>query len=337
MRKVTFTFNRNILIVLAVLLVSAFAGASFGAVRLYQRVLSTERLQQELMEIQSRERLAQEEKAKTLLSAQEQELLRAKEDLQKTKSDAEKTSERIRTLSETVSAQSKASKETVISSSDLLPYMTGVVQIICSSPAGIMSGSGSLFTFKEVEQVVLTNYHVVENASKCAVIMTNTANVPTGMFSTKDSIYTFNGDTDEAVLSVGSPLSPTSVPIANYNYSLASLRKCPSLLPVGTPVIIIGYPAYAKRDSTIAVSTIGTVNAVYRATTNGIISGYDTSRRGDANYFVSAKIDAGNSGGMALAKDTAGLCVLGLPTWLTVGNYETQGLVQNITNVLPSK
>jgi hypothetical protein len=53
------------------------------------------------------------------------------------------------------------------------------------------------------------------------------------------------------------------------------------------------------------------------------------------NFFVSAKIDSGNSGGIALAKDGQGVCTLGLPTWLTVGNYETQGLIQNIMNLLP--
>jgi hypothetical protein len=107
-------------------------------------------------------------------------------------------------------------------------------------------------------------------------------------------------------------------------------------MPVGTPIVIIGFPAYAKRNTTLSIDTIGTVNVIYRTVTNGIISGYDTSQKGEANYFVSAKIDNGNSGGMSLAKDADGLCILGLPTWLTVGNYETQGLIQNILNLLPN-
>ena len=53
--------------------------------------------------------------------------------------------------------------------------------------------------------------------------------------------------------------------------------------------------------------------------------------------YVSAKIDSGNSGGIAFSKDSRGLCVLGIPTWLTVGNYETQGLIQNIHNAFYSK
>lgn len=339
MRKITLTFSWRIFVIFIILAVLFFVGISFGTYKLYQRVLSMEKLQQDIVRDQISERLAQEEKSKILLSAQEQELALAKEELEKTKSDAEKTSAKIKTLTETLDTQSKIAKEIIISSSDLSPYMTGVVQVICaspSSPSGLVSGSGSLFSFKELKQAILTNYHVVKDATRCAIIMTNAANVPTGMFSTQSSIYTFNNDTDEAVLSIGSPLSSSSVPIANYNYSLSNVRKCTSLLPVGTPVVIIGFPAYAKRDSTVVINTLGTTNAVYRTTTNGIISGYDTSGKGDANYFVSAKIDAGNSGGIALAKDSTGLCVLGLPTWLTVGNYETQGLVQNITNVLPS-
>ncbi|MBU6415530.1 hypothetical protein KGQ34_04820, partial [Patescibacteria group bacterium] len=77
-----------------------------------------------------------------------------------------------------------------------------------------------------------------------------------------------------------------------------------------------------------------------RISTNGIISGYDNSvilppqNLSNPNYYVSAKIDSGNSGGVAFSKDSNGLCVLGVPTWLSIGNYETQGIIQNIHNVL---
>jgi hypothetical protein len=72
-----------------------------------------------------------------------------------------------------------------------------------------------------------------------------------------------------------------------------------------------------------------------RITTNGIISGYAPKINSEyANYFVSAKIDSGNSGGIALSKDKNGLCVLGIPTWLNVGNYDTQGMIQNIHNIM---
>lgn len=76
-----------------------------------------------------------------------------------------------------------------------------------------------------------------------------------------------------------------------------------------------------------------------RQVTEGIISGYDTSVEQPIgnlpypNYYVSAKIDSGNSGGVALSKNSNGLCLLGVATWLSLGDFETQGVVQNIHNV----
>jgi S1-C subfamily serine protease len=334
--RITLSFTWHILLVLFFLLIALICGSLFGGYKLYEKVLATERAQKEILATQEAERIAKEVESSKLLQAQSQELIQTKEELQKTKTDAQKTTAQVATLTETLKEQSKAQKDTVISSGDLALYTTGVVQVICSTNQNIMSGSGSLFTFKEVAHAVLTNYHVVKDASRCVVIMTNASNSQTGVFALKPSVYSYNTGTDEAVLDIGSSLSSVSVPIDNYNYSLSQVKKCVSPVAVGTPVVIIGFPAYAKRDSTVTIDTIGTVNTIFRTATNGIISGYDTSTAGAANYFVSAKIDNGNSGGIALAKDSSGLCVLGLPTWLTVGNYETQGLVQNIVNVLPA-
>lgn len=334
-KPITLSIAWHVFIIGFLLLATLLAALSFGGYKLYQKVLATEKMQKELLEAQNADRLAKQEEAAKLILAQKEELTLTKAELEKTKTEAEKTSAQIKTLSQTVQIQSKAQKEIVISSADLASYVTGVVQVICSTPKGLTSGSGSLFSFKELKRAVLTNHHVVKDAEKCVIIMTDTANNPTGMFALKGSLYTFNESTDEAIIAIGEPLSKTSVPIENYNYSLSTLKKCPSPFPIGTPVVIIGYPAYAKRDGTVTIETIGTINSVYRTATNGIISGYDTSRAGNPDYFVSAKIDNGNSGGIALAKDATGLCTLGLPTWLTVGNYETQGLVQNITNLLP--
>jgi S1-C subfamily serine protease len=302
---------------------------------LYKKVAATEAAQKLLLANQTQAQTDEQERAQALILAQQQALEQTKSELTATKTSAAKTDAQIKSLSQTVKEQSSLPKDIIISSSDLSAYVTGVVQVICTIPSGISSGSGTLWTFKEVPYAVVTNYHVVKDASRCVISITNAANATTGIFSLKGEILTFNKNTDEAILTIGSSISNTSVPVQNYDYALATLRKCPSLMPVGTPAVVIGYPAYAKRDSTLTIETMGTVNVIYRTVTNGIISGYDTSQAGDANYFVSAKIDNGNSGGMALAKDKDGLCVLGLPTWLTVGNYETQGLVQNITNVLP--
>jgi hypothetical protein len=308
---------------------------SYAGYHLYKKVTATEIAQKALVETQNKERLTEEQKAANLITLQQQALTQAQAELAKTKTDAAKTSAQVKTLTKTLQDQSNAPKDIVITSSDLSPYVTGIVQVICKTGASASSGSGTLWNFKEGPHSIVTNYHVVKNSDNCAAIMTNSSNVPTGIFAIDGTIKSFNPSIDEAVLTIDSSVSSTSIPIANYNYSLGAVRKCPTLMPIGTPVVIMGFPAYAKRDSVLTVPTIGDINAIYRTATNGIVSGYDTSQGGDANYFVSAKIDNGNSGGMALAKDKDGLCLLGLPTWLTVGNYETQGLVQNIINVLP--
>lgn len=336
-QRVTLSFTWHILLAAFLVLFAMVGSLAYGGYRLYQKILSTETMQRQLVEEQNRVREIKEEAASKLIAAQAEELTQTKEELEKTKTAAAKTTAQIKTLTASLDAQAKASKDTVITSSDLSSYVTGVVQLLCVAPEGIVSGSGSLFKFKEVAHAVLTNYHVVKNADHCVVIMTNNSNAHTGIFALKPALYSYNTNTDEAILEIGDPLLSSSVPVDNYNYTFSDLKKCVSPVAVGTPVVIIGFPAYAKRDSTISVPTIGSVNAIYRTVTNGIISGYDTSTAGQPNYFVSAKIDNGNSGGMALAKDANGLCALGLPTWLSVGNYETQGLVQNIANVLPNQ
>lgn len=336
-RNITFTFTWHILIAGFLILLALLSVLLFGGYKLYQKVLATEAAQREIVAAQEQEQKLRDEEAKSLLLSQQMELTEAKMELEKTKSEAKQTEAKIQTLTRSIEDQSRVEQQIVISSQDLSLYVTGVVQVICSGTSGISSGSGSLFTFKELKQAVLTNRHVVDGASRCVVLMTDTANSTTGMFALDPTVYTYNESTDSAILGLGKSLLSTNVPVQNYNYSLATLKRCSSLIPVGTPVVIVGFPAYAKRDAIISVETIGKVNSVYRTATNGIISGYDTSVKGEANYFVSAKIDNGNSGGVALAKDKSGLCMLGLPTWLTVGNYETQGLVQNIFNLLPKE
>ena len=108
-------------------------------------------------------------------------------------------------------------------------------------------------------------------------------------------------------------------------------------MSVGSPVIVIGYPAFGKQQVQVEEynSSISS-----KQVTEGIISGHDTSIERPvgnlpySNYYVSAKIDSGNSGGVVLSKDNNGLCLLGVATWLSLGNFETQGVVQNMRNVM---
>jgi hypothetical protein len=343
--RITLSFTWHIIIASLIVIFIFFGVISFAGFKLYQKVIATEKAQKELTQKQTAERVLADAQARELIDKQQQALNQAETQLALAKNEAKEaskgvaqTSQQIKTLSQKLTDETSKPKDIVISSNDLTAYTTGVVQVICSTKdGGITSGSGALWNFSQVPYAILTNRHVVKDANTCVVSITNSANSTIGIFGIKGSIYSFNESTDSAVLTIGESLSKESVPVANYNYSVPKLPSCTSLVPVGSPMIIIGYPAYAKRDAKLTIDTIGTFNVIYRTVTNGIISGYDTSQKGDANYFVSAKIDNGNSGGIALAKDANGLCILGLPTWLSVGNYETQGLVQNITNILPKR
>ena len=60
--------------------------------------------------------------------------------------------------------------------------------------------------------------------------------------------------------------------------------------------------------------------------TEGIISG--TTEDG-LNFYTSAKIDSGNSGGLAISKINNEICIVGIPTWLSQGEYDNLAMIQS--------
>jgi len=243
------------------------------------------------------------------------------------------------TITKEIPAQS-----TEITVAELNKYITGVVKISCGST----SGSGTLAKSGANKYLVLTNRHVVNNLStntSCLVAVEDTDGNGLGGFMTGSTISSWNNLADVAVLdlriwgkmpNLGEGFAITS--IENLNYNISSLQSCPESMPVGSPVAIVGYPAYSEQQIIVGGVSMGAT--LSRIVSNGIISGYVTTDLYNGlpykNYFISAKIDSGNSGGIAFSKNENGLCNLGIPTWLTVGNYETQGIVQNIRNVTMS-
>jgi S1-C subfamily serine protease len=276
-----------------------------------------------------------------LLQEQGKVVQTVQDELSKTKKDTLVATSKLTTIEADFTKEKTKSANTVITASDIGTLLNGVSQIVCKNTANVSSGSATLWNFPDMPHTLLTNKHVVQGAENCVVVISNKDSEPLGVYSLKDTAATYNKNTDTAIVSIGNVVSPVAPSLSTYNYSIASLRKCPSTISLGSPVVIIGFPAYAKRDTEVVLPTIGSVKTIFRTVTNGIVSGYDTSdtipkgNLKEPNFFISAKIDSGNSGGIAIAKDGDGLCVLGIPTWLTVGNYETQGLVQNIRNVLP--
>jgi len=244
------------------------------------------------------------------------------------------------TITQTITKEVPA-QNAEITVAEINKYITGVVKISC----GNTSGSGTLAKSGASKYLVLTNYHVVKNLSAntpCLVVVEDTSGNGLGVFMTGSTISSWNNSTDVALLDLKIwDKAPnlgegyTATPIDNLNYNISSLQNCPETMPVGSPVAIVGYPAFSEQELTVGGSSLGV--KLSRIVSNGIISGYVTTDLHSGlpykNYFISAKIDSGNSGGIAFSKNENGLCQLGIPTWLTVGNYETQGIVQNIRNV----
>lgn len=217
----------------------------------------------------------------------------------------------------------------LITSNDLLPYLSGVIEITCHGKEN-SSGSGSLWNIDNYGYAVLTNKHVI-STNNCDLIVADSLEDSThsGIYDLDPQYITWNKNTDVAVLKITDSIVQGSIEKTLLNYKISTLRKCPSVMPLNSPVTLVGFPASTFSQDDLGLRSSKTV-------TNGIISAhYKMSENLKyTNYYVSAKIDSGNSGGVAFSKDNDGLCLLGLPTWISVGNYDTQGVIQNIWNVL---
>ena len=282
------------------------------------------------------ERMVQEKEKETKVAAETQQkaLEQAQAEIEKLKQESEQAKQKQSVIEQKLSQSNSNSKDLTIQSSELTPYLTGVGEVIC----GKVSGSGSLWQFNSGYSV-LTNYHVIRGATSCIFVISDAPNdiKHSGVYKLNiANISSWNNSTDVAVLQLGSPTDAYFPSTSGLNYKISALPKCPTKTEIGSSMIIVGFPAYAQQTLDVGGST---GNQTFRTATNGIISAHDTSVEYSKglpypNYFVSAKIDSGNSGGIAFSKTSNGLCVLGIPTWLTVGNYETQGLIQNIHNVM---
>lgn len=277
-------------------------------------------------------RVAQEreKEAQVLTEEQKKALEKAQLEIEKLKEESAESKKRQEVLEQKIQNEQKSNLQNFsISAVELEPYLTGVQSVSCYDSMG----SGSLW-FLDQTYLVLTNKHVV-GLGHCEMDFENKDRKTTGFYGLDtQKMYSINPETDSTFIPI--KLDPSinphvvSAPLSTLNYKISSLRKCQSKMAIGSPVVLVGYPIYGRKVVDDSGGWVG-----YKVTTDGIISGYDDFLSGKyGNYFVSAKIDSGNSGGIAFSKNENGLCILGIPTWLTIGNYETQGIVQNINNVI---
>jgi S1-C subfamily serine protease len=213
----------------------------------------------------------------------------------------------------------------VFSSDDVASYLTAVGQVNCNQDGQPYdSGSGSVWQFAGSSQTyVLTNYHVIQGDDSCTfeIFPSDTDGTQGNYDLDISSPMRWNEDTDIALVPItGIDSSFTSsTPIADLNYSIAGLTICPVQIPQEAPVAVLGFPA----------STQGAFSVL-----NGVISGYDgTNPDAYDDYYTTAPVDNGDSGGVALSKYNDSVCLLGIPTWVSIGENQNEGDILDINNI----
>lgn len=225
-----------------------------------------------------------------------------------------------------------------ISSADIQPYLGTIGVITCfDSNNDRQYGTGVLLKSSKL----MTNWHVVSDMNTCLFAndkfinpkYISTAKYRPGAYLLDlTNISRPNVNLDFAIVPVldnvnakkiankvdGAPLDEY-LPVNQLDYRVGNLKNCSGIPPIGTAVAILGYPA-----SSLNIEEFQPPESV----TTGIISGYTSG-----NYLVSARVDHGNSGGLALGKEGGKICFLGMPTWIVSGQNESAGIVQNVSSV----
>ena len=197
-----------------------------------------------------------------------------------------------------------------------------VVNIFCPSIVSDEDATGGSGTILTEDGMILTNSHIIPqdetnihvDEEGCFVVLPDSETgqikdiylaypiVIEGLSDKYDlaymQIYSAFYDEDEQEFS---GVYPRKFP------AFDDTTRCKNkYVELGEAVRIFGYPANSGGYSL----TI----------TDGIVSSFP----GDGLIMTSAKIDSGNSGGLAVDKNG---CMIGVPSSVSVGNYESMGII----------
>lgn len=325
------------LLITMVIGLTIIASVGYFETRQYQKH-QTEKLGKERTAQQKEQ--AKQNNAHILAQAQQKDLEEAKSEIEKLKKVKDNTNKQENVLTSNFNG-TDSQKNLIISASELAPYLSGIARIECNDTWG----SGTLWKRKDLGFTIMTNHHVIKDQGTSFCIVLPDEKIKDGSLHAytigPSSKMVIDSEKDIAIIQLSPIISSDPVkPLNGLNYSIGTVRFCDKKVLIGSPVMTVGFPAFAVKSVDFQGQAVNNYSSIV---SNGIISGYDNSVNNQnftggtlsfQNYFISAKIDSGNSGGIAFSKDQDGLCVLGVPTWLTVGNYETQGLVQNIHNIM---
>lgn len=171
------------------------------------------------------------------------------------------------------------------------------------------SGSGFLTIYKDGSINVMTNKHVILDRDKytptfCSVSFLN------------GEKYTTQWDNKNFGISENYDIA--SITLSGLSYYLTNLTKrggfyCSNEPEIGDKVVVLGYPG------------IGSSKGI--TVTEGIISGIESYY-----YVTSAKIDHGNSGGIAVSVKND--CIIGIPSASVAGSIESLGRILSSKAIL---
>ncbi|MDO8466823.1 MAG: trypsin-like peptidase domain-containing protein [bacterium] len=192
---------------------------------------------------------------------------------------------------------------------DLLQnLMARIVYVQCrdSDSAGDRAGSGTIGLVKSTESglAITTNLHVTGYPTSFCTARLPTSPTYEKLGATRPA---FVGKYDSNYPDVDVAL--VHAQNVTEKFGVFPIPFCaPADIKTGNPITLFGYPSFGGKTLTI---------------TDGIISGVLQTKWGP-RYKTSAKIDFGNSGGLAV--DNKHRCVIGIPTWTKFGGELGQNL-----------
>lgn len=282
----------------------------------------------------------QEEQVQESISSQERNIEKASSDQEvegavKVEQEAEiQVEQKIPTETEAKDPNKKESVSLVESdttySTLIQKWAPATVKLTCTTDtynSQSSLGSGSLFYVNETTYTVFTNWHVIatDDESEPFCIVTIYPNSPSlagalaykskagsfGSFGAHLDMATF--DIEPTPYEIGIELfgQALSIPLSRLRTLAISNTEKPCSLPqLGDVMLIFGYPSIGGDSITV---------------TEGIVAGIENNLDGATYYKTSAKIEQGNSGGVAVNIEKG--CFLGVPTLSSIGQIESLAFV----------
>lgn len=297
----------KVLLCSAFVALSAVAGVGYAA---YQKINS------QLAETNERNLRYQEQLQDSLVAAQEQ-AAQASDSAAETQASLEVEKKKNEELASDFASTKESSELEILELKDQLDNVSAssdsselvadwedqIGYLACSDGSSNWNGSATSFKLDDGAVLVVSNYHMLEDAYYCLIAFPGDS---IAYYYVSSSDFRWNDDPyDWAYFEISSPSSSL--------YAASSYTECTMEPDLGDTLIILGYPSVGSTSSVTV--------------TRGIVSGFD-----DEFIVTDAKIDHGNSGGAAI--DVERNCFVGIPTAAVAGTIESFGRILDINKFL---